>query len=130
MALQITEIHNILSGIVRPERMTLIDMVTIMAKKHAQYFLDNLKETDSGSLAEAYKSKIEALAQRVKQKDGSALLNLTDSLVINISNFVSYPTVKAWDDTGWQTMIENEIPVAFEKTADVRAAEKAAYEGL
>lgn len=130
MALQITEIYNILNGIVRPEKMTLLDMVTIMAKKHAQYFLDTEKETDPGTLAESYKNKMKAVTQRVKQKDGSTILNLVDSLVINIANFLDYASIKAWDDSGWQQMIENNIPVAFEKVADVTNAEKSAYDGL
>lgn len=130
MALQITEIYNILNGIVRPEKMALLDMVTIMAKKHSQYFLDNEKETAAGTPEDSYRLKIDALAQRVKQKDGSVLLNLVDSLVIHISNFTNYSTVKLWDDTGWQTMLEAEIPTVFDKVADVKAAEKSAYDGL
>ncbi len=130
MALTINQIYNIQNSVVRPESMLLLDMVTIMSIKHAQYFLDTRKVTPPNTPADSYKTKVESLAKRAKEKDGSALLNILDALIINVANFLNYSDVKAYDDANWQTMVENNIPIAFEKVADTTAAEKSAYEGL
>lgn len=130
MALTIKQQHNIRTGIIRPESLTLFDMVTIFGFTDAQFFIDNAKETDSGTLADSYKTKMLNIAQRIKNKDTTTLQNTIDALVNIWKNFLDYTVIKTWDDTLWENNVGDHFRVALEVVAGVTAAEKVAYNGL
>ena len=130
MALTIKQQHNIRTGIIRPESLTLFDMVTIFGFTDAQFFIDNAKETDSGTLADSYKTKMLNVAQRIKNKDTTTLQNTIDALVNIWKNFLDYTVIKTWDDTLWENHVVDHFRNALEVVAGITAAEKAAYNGL
>lgn len=130
MALTIKQQHNIRTGIIRPESLTLFDMVTIFGFTDAQFFIDNAKETDSGTLADSYKTKMLNVAQRIKNKDTTTLQNTIDALVNIWKNFLDYTVIKTWDDTLWENNVGDHLRVALEIVAGITAAEKSAYNGL
>ena len=130
MALTIKQQNNIRTGIIRREDFTLLDMVTIFGFTDSQFFIDNIKETDSGSLAETYKNKMLNVAQKVKQKDGSTLLNLIDALVNVWKNFQDYTVMKTWVDSQWENNVGDHFRSAMEVAAGVTSAEKSAYNAL
>ena len=130
MALTIKQQHNIRTGIIRPESLTLFDMVTIFGFTDAQFFIDNAKETDSGTLADSYKIKMLNVAQRIKNKDTTTLQNTIDALVNIWKNFLDYTVIKTWDDTLWENNVGDHFRVALEVVAGITAAEKTAYNGL
>lgn len=130
MALTIKQQNNIRTGIIRPEDLTLIDMITIFGFTDSQFFIDNLKETDPNTLGESYKNKMLNIAQKVKQKDGSTLLNLIDALVNVWKNFQDYTVMKTWIDSQWENNVGDHFRTAMEVVAGVTIAEKQAYEGL
>ena len=130
MALTIKQQHNIRTGIIRPESLTLFDMVTIFGFTDAQFFIDNAKETDSGTLADSYKTKMLNVAQRIKNKDTTTLQNTIDALVNIWKNFLDYTVIKTWDDTLWENNVGDHFRVALEVVAGITAAEKTAYNGL
>lgn len=130
MALTIKQQHNIRTGIIRPESLTLFDMVTIFGFTDAQFFIDNAKETDSGTLADSYKTKMLNVAQRIKNKDTTTLQNTIDALVNIWKNFLDYTVIKTWDDTLWENNVGDHLRSALEVVAGVTTAEKVAYNGL
>lgn len=130
MALTIKQQHNIRTGIIRPESLTLFDMVTIFGFTDAQFFIDNAKETDSGTLADSYKTKMLNVAQRIKNKDTTTLQNTIDALVNIWKNFLDYTVIKTWDDTFWENNVGDHLRNALEIVAGITAAEKVAYNGL
>lgn len=130
MALTIKQQNNIRTGIIRPEDLTLLDMITIFGFTDSQFFIDNVKETDNGSLAEIYKNKMLNVAQKVKQKEGSTLLNLIDALVNVWKNFQDYTVMKTWEDSQWENNVGDHFRSAMEVAAGVTSAEKTAYNAL
>lgn len=130
MALTIKQQNNIRTGIVRPEDLTLVDMVTIFGFTDSQFFIDNMKEADDGTLAASYKNKMLNIAQKLKQKDGSTILYLIDALVNIWKNFQEYSQIKNWEDSQWENNVSNHFRSAMEITAGVLPAEKQAYNGL
>lgn len=130
MALTIKEQHLVKTSKIQPEAMSLLDMVSIFGYTHAQYFIDNQKATDPGSLAESYKNKMLSFGNQIKQKNGTSLLSLVDALINVWKNFLFYTDMKAWNDNSWETNVSNSLPEAFEKAAGVLPAEKLDYDGL
>lgn len=130
MALTIKQQNNIRTGVIRPEDLTLLDMITIFGFTDSQFFIDNIKETDPNTLAEIYKNKMLNVAQKVKQKDGSTLLNLIDALVNVWKNFQDYTVMKTWEDSQWENNVGDHFRSAMEVAAGVTAAEKSAYNAL
>ena len=130
MALSIKEQHNIRTEKIRPEGMTLVDMITIFGYTDSQFFIDNAKETDSGTLADSYKTKMLNVAQRIKNKDTTTLQNTIDALVNIWKNFLDYTVIKTWDDTLWENNVGDHLRNALEIVAGITAAEKVAYNGL
>ena len=130
MALTIKQQNNIRTGVIRPEDLTLLDMITIFGFTDSQFFIDNVKETDPNTLAETYKNKMLNVAQKVKQKDGSTLLNLIDALVNVWKNFQDYTIMKTWVDSTWENSVGDHFRSAMEVAAGITAAEKNAYNAL
>ena len=130
MALSIKEQHNIRTEKIRPEGMTLVDMITIFGYTDSQFFIDNAKETDPNTLADSYKQKMIAVANRMKQKDTPTIISLLDGLLNIWKNFQSYTTMKTWNDNDWESQVEGSYRSAAEVAAGVSAAEKTAYTAL
>lgn len=132
MALTAQDKFYLNENIIRPESMPILDMVQMVGKKHADYFLNNLiKETDEGTLAQYYKDKVVALCNRVLDTDGSAIIKLKETL-INIvwGNTKTIAEIKAWFSDDYELEIGNVIMELFEKVSRVTPAEKTAYNAL
>ena len=130
MALTIKQQNNIRTGVIRPEDLTLLDMITIFGFTDSQFFIDNIKETDPNTLAETYKNKMLNVAQKVKQKDGSTLLNLIDALVNVWKNFQDYTVMKTWEYSQWENNVGDHFRSAMEVVAGITTAEKTAYNAI
>ena len=130
MALSIKEQHNIRTEKIRPEGVTLVDMITIFGYTDSQFFIDNAKETDPNTLADSYKQKMIAVANRMKQKDTPTIISLLDGLLNIWKNFQNYATMKTWNDNDWESQVEGSYRSAAEVVAAVTAAEKTAYTAL
>ena len=130
MALSLIEINRIQNGQVRPDDITLFELVVLMAKKHGQYMLRLEKDTSGSPEAASYKSKVDALAKRCINNDSTLFQNLLANIVINAANTVVYADVKAYNNSGWENLVNNNMPVVFELIADVTADEKSAWESI
>lgn len=130
MAFTLIEINKIQNGHVRPDDITLFELVVLMAKKHGQYTLNLTKDTSGNEDAANYKSKVNALSTRAINNDSSLFQNLLANIVINAGNTVNYADVKAYNNTDWETLVNNNLPTVFEMLSGATPAEISAWNNL
>lgn len=130
MALTLLEINRILNGQIRPDDVTLFDLVVIMSKRHSQYMLSQIKDTSSNDLAKSYETKVKSMAKRIINNDNSVFKVLHDNIIIQSANTLNYGDVKTFTNSDWENIVNNNMPEIFELIADVTLDERTAWQNL
>lgn len=128
MSLTLTEIHRINTGIVRPDDLTLMDLIVLQTRRHANYLRNNLKDIEDNPLAESYKKKMQVGINKVIQNDVSIAKNILPHFTNAIGNTQDYSDIKALDTDGWISLVESEIAELFEMINGITPEEKQAYD--
>ena len=130
MALSLIEINNVKKGVVKPENITLLNLVTLSAQRNAQWFYNNPKETDDGSVAQRYHIKKYSLANRVTNGDSNAYKALWDMVILLAGNIVDYTDLESYTDAQWSDLADNNIANAFDFVGGMTIPERNAYNAL
>lgn len=131
MALSIVEQSKVINGEVKPNEISLLELVVIVARRYSQYFYLNHKETDDETSARNYVNKTSSVANRVISGDSSIYYSLLNNIINKIGNTYSYTQIEAFtNDSQWEDMIENNISNVFEVVGFITREETAHYNGL
>lgn len=130
MALTITQIHKLFTGMAKPQDASLRDLVMIAGAKHAQWFANNKKETDDGTLARSYVDKMDAILLQMTSRNENTGKNITYNLCVYVANTYNYAAIEAYSTTQWEDMVDNNLVTSLEITAGITNAERTAYNAL
>lgn len=131
MALSIVEQSKVINGEVKPNEISLLELVVIVARRYSQYFYLNHKETDENTNARNYVTKTISVANRVISGENSVYYSLVNNIVNKIGNTYSYSQIEAFtNDTQWEDMVENNIANTFEVVGFITREEITHYNGL
>lgn len=130
MALTLTEIQKVIDGIVKPEDVSLKDLVQIASTRHIHFFHNEIKETDPDTLADSYKQKMTNLGKNIIIQNESIAKNILFNMIVTIGNTINYIDLENYTSNNWESLVTNNIVQGIEIVANITIAERTAYNAL
>lgn len=131
MALSITEMNYLQQGVVRPLENSLLELVRMMAIRHAQYHKDTEKTVPTENIeATECLNKSNALATNIFNSNSGIFQNLLTRMILKLGNLTDFADLRVYSITQWETFLSNNIAEVFDDVAGITDAERAAYNAI
>lgn len=130
MALTIKEQLQILNGDVKPPGNLLLDVVNQVALNHAVSVYDNPKDTTGNDDATSYQDKLYSLADQILKGNKDRIQNIYRIIISIIGDTFTFAQVQNANDNDWETELNSIIVRAFEFLAEIKNAERTAYNNI